>query len=941
MSSKQSHQALPSGYRIHWYEIDSVLGQGGFGITYLAHDINLNQRVAVKEFLPAELAARTSDETVHPLTDGHIDTYGWGLNRFITEAQTLAQFRHRHIVRVLSVFEMNNTAYMIMEYEDGRSFAQAMNFNLLATEADLRRVLMEIMDGLEAIHAAGFIHRDIKPENIYLRDDGSAVLLDFGSARQAVGGETRTLTALVTPGYAPYEQYGSGRDDDRQGPWTDIYGLGATLYRAVTGRGPIDAMTRVNAILDSKPDPLIPALSHPLPQFGASLLASIDHALAFHPKDRPQSIAEWRADLDMSDEFAETQRAPMPVPDVSGARSGNTERRTGATGADSATAQAANQSTGRSTGHSTGQNMDQATGGATGAPTDAAQMDATVLAGQPQSPASNPILWVALAGLVSAAVAGATVYFVIPEETHGPPTAQTAQPEPTRSEPVAPSVPTSPVLPQPAPATETARAAESAAAGARSVAYPSDVVSSAEASLPSAEPSTSETSGSEASTSEASTSRVAAGEGSPEGTSEAGAERAQAIATTPARGSETNMGRTAQRESNITESGTTAPAASESPPQNTEETATVAASPTGDTTTTMSAQSLPESVTDAASGTPAAESQDVLRWLGEKPLGIEAPETAAAHTQPQPEQPIIAQPAPASPPPPPPKVNPNAGRIKDLLTKARTDLARMRLTTPAGNNATERFREVLDLDPGNEDALNGLDTVVDAYIKLTNRAVLRGSMANAREYLAKGRTVMPDSLALADAEARVDTAVSRARERQAAARAAEATAQAKREADARARRAASQARTAERQRQADELAQQRWLQEMRAERARLEAERKSVVNARAAPQPEPAPAAVDSALRRQLANKTLHAFRSSGHSFFVEINGDGSFRYEIPMLDDYGSGQWKINNRVLCFYGIAGHNGLGDWCPKVLSIRGNRIVLFEHGREKNWKIIKQ
>ncbi len=93
--------------------------------------------------------------------------------------------------------------------------------------------------------------------------------------------------------------------------------------------------------------------------------------------------------------------------------------------------------------------------------------------------------------------------------------------------------------------------------------------------------------------------------------------------------------------------------------------------------------------------------------------------------------------------------------------------------------------------------------------------------------------------------------------------------------------------------------------------------------------------------RQAVGGETLHAFRSSGHSFFVEINGDGSFRYEIPMLDDYGSGQWKINNRVLCFYGIAGHIGLGDWCPKVLSIRGNRIVLFEHGREKNWKIIKQ
>ena len=121
MNTSRHRLALPAGHRLHWYTLESVIGQGGFGITYLARDTNLEQPVAIKEFLPAELASRDSDSQVHPLTDGHTDTFSWGLSRFVTEAQTLARFRHPNIVRVVSVFEANNTAYMVMEYERGES----------------------------------------------------------------------------------------------------------------------------------------------------------------------------------------------------------------------------------------------------------------------------------------------------------------------------------------------------------------------------------------------------------------------------------------------------------------------------------------------------------------------------------------------------------------------------------------------------------------------------------------------------------------------------------------------------------------------------------------------------------------------------------------------------------------------------------------------------
>ncbi len=296
-NEKRRHNALPDGYKLHWYEIHAILGRGGFGITYLALDTNLNHEVAIKEFLPTDLAMRASDSSIHPISDDHTDTFGWGLNRFITEAQTLAQFRHPNIVLVHSVFEANGTAYMVMEYEKGESLDEAYSLNRLTSEDDLLALLFPLMDGLQRIHESGFVHRDIKPKNIYLRDDGRPVLLDFGSARQALGVETRTLTTLVSPGYAPFEQYNATRESDKQGPWTDIYALGATIYRGMSGKNPVDALARANAKLEGNKDILESAVDLGKGKFSTQFLEAIDRALRFAPEERPQSIAEWRAML--------------------------------------------------------------------------------------------------------------------------------------------------------------------------------------------------------------------------------------------------------------------------------------------------------------------------------------------------------------------------------------------------------------------------------------------------------------------------------------------------------------------------------------------------------------------------------------------------------------------------------------------------------------------
>ena len=320
MADRAYPDALPADYRLHWYVLLRVLGQGGFGITYLARDTNLDQMVAIKEFLPVDMATRLPDATVCCRTEELRERYRWGLERFIQEARTLARFDHSNIVRVHSVFEANATAYMVMRFEEGQNLASQLDRRGTLPEHELQRILLSVLDGLELVHRAGFIHRDIKPDNIHIRSDGTPVLLDFGSARHAIG-KARTMTILIAPGYAPLEQYYS--DSESQGPWTDIYGLAATCYRAIAGVAPLDAIARSKGILGSADDVLVPASVIGRGRYSERLLAAIDHGLAFAEKDRPQSIAEWRTEIVAEAAFESAEPAvdppkaqaenPMPV----------------------------------------------------------------------------------------------------------------------------------------------------------------------------------------------------------------------------------------------------------------------------------------------------------------------------------------------------------------------------------------------------------------------------------------------------------------------------------------------------------------------------------------------------------------------------------------------------------------------------------------------------
>jgi len=293
MINEDLHQnVLKPDDQLLWYRIKRVLGRGSFGITYLAHDVNLDRLVAIKEYLPGHLAIRVADEMVRPISSDFEEDFKFGLGRFISEGRTLTRFEHPNLVRVFNAFEANNTAYMVMNYEIGESLHEFIKHQRGLTEKKIMQIIMPLLDGLQKMHAQGFIHRDIKPGNIFIRAaDGSPVLLDFGSARQIRQASVHSLTNLVSPGYAPIEQYTS--NSDKQGPWTDIYGLGATIYKVITGSAPMNAVDRGEAIMNDGRDNYIPLTQQVPAEYSNKFLEAIDHALVFKAGNRPQSITEW------------------------------------------------------------------------------------------------------------------------------------------------------------------------------------------------------------------------------------------------------------------------------------------------------------------------------------------------------------------------------------------------------------------------------------------------------------------------------------------------------------------------------------------------------------------------------------------------------------------------------------------------------------------------
>ena len=283
--------ALPDGTELVGdYRIKRVLGAGGFGITYLADEMALARLVTIKEYFPAEFAARRATSDASPRSQDCAEDYKWGLERFIEEAQTLARFVHPNIVRVYRYFRANNTGYMVLHFEEGGSFkAWLKGLKRAPRQPELDKILRPLLEALEMVHAGDFLHRDIAPDNIIIRKDGSPVLIDFGSARGEIASHSKTVSALVKPGYSPYEQYAT--TSRQQGPWTDIYALGATLYHAVTGKRPPDAPSRmVN-------DEYVPARAAALSSYRPGFLAAIDKALRLEVGERPQSIAQWREQL--------------------------------------------------------------------------------------------------------------------------------------------------------------------------------------------------------------------------------------------------------------------------------------------------------------------------------------------------------------------------------------------------------------------------------------------------------------------------------------------------------------------------------------------------------------------------------------------------------------------------------------------------------------------
>lgn len=290
-AQENPHNALPVGARLGEFEIIGLVGEGGFGIVYLAQDHSLERKVALKEYMPASLAARTANATVSVRSERHRETFEIGRRSFVNEARLLAQFDHPALVKVYRFWEANGTAYMAMPYYDGRTLRDALKARgEVPDESWIRKILAPVIDALELIHRESCFHRDVAPDNIMLLRDDRPVLLDFGAARRVIGDMTQALTVILKPGYAPIEQYAE-MPGMQQGPWTDVYALAAVIYFMITGKTPPPSVGRMMQ------DSYQPLATLAAGRYGDRFLRGVDRCLAVKAEDRPQSMAEMREAL--------------------------------------------------------------------------------------------------------------------------------------------------------------------------------------------------------------------------------------------------------------------------------------------------------------------------------------------------------------------------------------------------------------------------------------------------------------------------------------------------------------------------------------------------------------------------------------------------------------------------------------------------------------------
>jgi len=277
----QANQPLPDGYQLQNYRIRKVLSCGGFSFVYLADDEN-EVPVAIKEYLPSSLALRNQGDVLPAIAEENLATFRYGMKCFFEEGKSLAGLEHSNVVRVLNFFRANETVYMVMRYERGRTLEEHIQRHRGSVKEDfIRRVISLLLNGLREVHTNKLLHLDIKPANVYIRNDGTPVLIDFGAARQTLTEQATRLSPMYTPGFAAPEQY---RNRELLGPWSDIYSVGATMYTCLAAAAPPSADQRVDK------DKYVPARKQWDGKYSDQLLQTIDWCLRLDHLRRPQSV---------------------------------------------------------------------------------------------------------------------------------------------------------------------------------------------------------------------------------------------------------------------------------------------------------------------------------------------------------------------------------------------------------------------------------------------------------------------------------------------------------------------------------------------------------------------------------------------------------------------------------------------------------------------------